>query len=585
MSADASGLALFQAVVEVDLSAAAERITALLAATRPAMLALPASCLGVGAVEREHGTAHLAEIARGTETALAGSFRTPAGETTFIIDASGRTLALGSDAAAAVAETPLGRLAVLTAEQLATPEAVRLAAFAGAEVAIAPVLTRRSRREREAVRAAAMARAAENALAVALVDAGGMRAPGLPRDGTSGATAWIAPGGRLVDETGGPGEALLAAEFDLEGLRQLRRSTANPLLQLRPPLYAPSYHRLAEPPPPTPTSAPPPFAICCLQSNIAVIEDPTEKDAIIRQNLARTADLVQEAVAGGAKVVVFPEFWLQGFAWGRSIEEWREVCITVPGPETAVLGRIAEEFGVYLAGAAFEVDPAWPGRWFTTAFLIRPSGEVAVRTRKLHSSNVLGQLPDSSPADFLSAYGTDGLFPVAETPLGRMAVTVSSDLSWPEIARGFRIAGAEIILHAGGSPHTPLGATANHIRQARARENGVIIASANYGRLLGSSHPEDMSRGYSQIVDWTGEELGRVEGQGEAYIRATIDLGPLRRARAAQPLALAPYARIWDGRAICPVDRWLDRPLADPAEATAVLPDVVVRLRESGILA
>jgi predicted amidohydrolase len=584
MSSTTPGLLLVQPVIEADVHAAVRSLTALIAPVRPASVALPASCLGVGALEREHGLGVLAEVARGIGALLAGSFRTPEGEAPFIIAADGRQLARGEGARPPVVETAIGRLAVLTEEYLGIPEAARVAALAGAEVVIAPVRTSRSRRDREAVRAAAIARAAENAVALALVDGAGYGAGVGPRDGLGGATAWIAPGGRKIDETGGPGEALLSVELDLVALRRLRRSTANPLLQLRPPLYAPSYHRLATPEAPPPADAPPPFAVCCLQANIAVINDPADKDAVLRQNLARTADLVLEAVAGGAKVVVFPEFWLQGFAWGRSIEEWRQVCITIPGPETAALGAIAAASGVYLAGAAFEVDPDWPGRWFTTAFLLSPAGEIALRARKLHSSNVLGQLPDCSPGDVLSAYGADGLFPVAETPYGRLAVTVSSDLAWPEVARGFRIAGAEIILHAGGSPHTPLGPIADDLRRARARENGVIIASANYGRLIGSSHPEDMSRGFSQIIDWTGEELGRVDGQGEAYIRATVDLGALRRARAARPLALAGYASLWDGRVICPTDRWLDRPLTDPVEATRVLPEVITRLTDAGVV-
>lgn len=584
MPSTTQGLLLAQSVIEADVHAAVRSLTALVAPVRPESVALPASCLGLSALEREHGLGLLADVARGVGALLAGSFRTPEGEAPFIVAGEGRLLAWGEDARPPVVETALGRLAVLTQEQLVTPEAARVAALAGAEVVVAPVRTSRSWRDREAIRAAAMARAAENAVALALVDGGGYGAEAGPRDGLGGVTAWIAPTGRTLDETGGPGEAVLSVELDLAALRRLRRSTANPFLQLRPPLYAPSYRRLARSDIPPPPDAPPPFAICCLQANIAVITDPADKEAVIRQNLARTADLVQEAVAGGAKVVVFPEFWLQGFAWGRSIEEWRQVCITIPGPETAALGAIAEASGVYLAGAAFEVDPAWPGRWFTTAFLISPAGEIALRARKLHSSNVLGQLPDCSPGDVLSAYGADDLFPVAKTPYGRLAVTVSSDLAWPEVARGFRIAGAEIILHAGGSPHTPLGPVADHVRRARARENGVIIASANYGRLLGSGHPEDMSRGFSQIIDWTGEELGRVDGQGEAYIRATIDLGALRRARAARPLALVCYADLWDGRVICPTDRWLDRPLTDPVEATRVLPEVIGRLQDAGVV-
>ncbi|MCL6646952.1 MAG: hypothetical protein K6U89_01285 [Chloroflexi bacterium] len=583
MSDEPARLLLLQARLWPTAAAASRRLQTLLASVQADLVVLPAACLGERPLAPAAGLRRLDPLARAPGALLAGSFTTPEGELPFLLAGDGSVLQAG--AAEQPALTPLGAVAVLTEQQLALPEAVRALALAGAELLLVPVRTSRSRRLGEAMRAAACARAFENCLAMALVDAGGY-APisPQPHDGSSGVTAWIAPSGRVLDATDGPGEASLAVSFDLAALRRQRRSPANPLLQLRPPLYAPSYHRLRMPELPL-EEAPPPVTLCCLQADIAVIETVAQKDAVVDRNLARTADLVAEAVVGGARVVVFPEFWLQGFVWGRSVAEWQAVCFQVPGPETAALGAIARRWGVYLAGAVFEVDPAWPGRWFTTALLVSPAGEVVLRARKLHSSNILGQLPDSSPGDILAAYGTADLFPVAPTPYGRLAVTASSDLSWPEVARGFRLAGAEILLQAAGSPHTPQATVADLLRQTRARENGMVIASANYGRLLGGRHPEAMSRGYSQVVDWTGEVLGRIEGQGEAYLRATIDLGPLRQARARQPLAaLARYASFWDDRTLCPVNRWLERPLTDLAEARAVLPEVIAALNAAGVL-
>jgi hypothetical protein len=173
------------------------------------------------------------------------------------------------------------------------------------------------------------------------------------------------------------------------------------------------------------------------------------------------------------------QFWLQGFVWERSVAEWQAVCFQVPGPETAALGAIAGRCGGVSRWRRVRSRPglAWP--LVHHGAPREPSRRGGAAARKFHSSNILGQLPDRSPGDVLAAYGTADLFRVTSTPYGRLAVTASSDLSWPEVARGFRLAGAEILLQAAGSLHTPQATVADLVCQARARENGMVIASAN----------------------------------------------------------------------------------------------------------
>ena len=60
------------------------------------------------------------------------------------------------------------------------------------------------------------------------------------------------------------------------------------------------------------------------------------------------------------------------------------------GYEVLSLDVVAKEQKVYIATAAFEQDPEWPEIWFTTGFIIGPSGDVELRYRKIHEHNVEG---------------------------------------------------------------------------------------------------------------------------------------------------------------------------------------------------
>ena len=75
--------------------------------------------------------------------------------------------------------------------------------------------------------------------------------------------------------------------------------------------------------------------------------------------LARTVDLLHEAAAGGAGIVVFPEVFVPGTPiWIDSRPIWDgdddwyallvDQAVVVPGPVTETLGAAARETGAYL---------------------------------------------------------------------------------------------------------------------------------------------------------------------------------------------------------------------------------------------
>lgn len=100
--------------------------------------------------------------------------------------------------------------------------------------------------------------------------------------------------------------------------------------------------------------------------------------------------------------------------------------------------------------------------------------------------------------------GDEGLFPVADTPLGRLAYVASEEILYPEVARSLATRGAEVIRHSSsavGSPRPTLNSIA---KSARAYENVCYVISSNTSAIHNSLVPQNSTQGHSQIVDSKG---------------------------------------------------------------------------------
>jgi predicted amidohydrolase len=133
--------------------------------------------------------------------------------------------------------------------------------------------------------------------------------------------------------------------------------------------------------------------------------------------------------------------------------------------------------------------------------------------------------------EYISVYGVDSLFPVANTPLGNLACLASEEILYPEIARCLALKGAEIFLHhtseVGALSPTPK----NIAKRARAIENMAYVISANSAGITGYSIPAQSTDGHSQIVQYEGMVLCEA-GFGESMVaNATIHLDALREHR------------------------------------------------------
>ena len=227
------------------------------------------------------------------------------------------------------------------------------------------------------------------------------------------------------------------------------------------------------------------------------------------------------------KLVVLPEYALTSFPMGESFEHWIEcACLAPDGPEYAALAEIAERRAVYLAINAYETDADFPGLYFQASVVFSDAGQLVLRYRRLVS--MFAPTPHDVWTRYREIHGEDGIFPVADTPLGRLACIASEEILYPEIARALALRGAEIFLHSTSEVGSPDLTPKDICKRARAIENLAMVISANSAGILDYPIPNQSTDGMSKIVDWQGKVLVEA-GYGESMVaNAEIDLAALR---------------------------------------------------------
>lgn len=224
----------------------------------------------------------------------------------------------------------------------------------------------------------------------------------------------------------------------------------------------------------------------------------------VAANLAAAGRWVERAAAAGARLVVFPECALTGYAFPDEAAA-RAAAIEVGGPEVARLAELARAHAAWIVTGALERAD---GRLFNAALLIGPDG-LALHYRKLH-------LPFLGCDRFVT-HG-DRPLSVATTPLGRIGLSICYDGSFPEAARVLKLRGAQLIVLPTNWPEA-----ANVSRRfqsiVRAFENHVNYVACNrVGSEGGFRFPGD-----SKIVDFSGRVLAQA-GDGEELLLAELDL-------------------------------------------------------------
>jgi predicted amidohydrolase len=265
------------------------------------------------------------------------------------------------------------------------------------------------------------------------------------------------------------------------------------------------------------------------------LPNPIERREM-RRNTDRILSMIDSAVAGSApflpvKLVVFPEFAHSAPVFETAKELIKKLAVEIPNEHTERLHQKAKEHNIYIqSGTMLEVDKKYKNALFNTTCLIAPEG-ILYKYRKVNP-----WIPfevHTSPHD-IEGY-EEPLFPVADTPIGKLGTAICYDWLFPEVLRQLAANGAEVLIRV-SAYMDPWNATApmdwwTIINRARAIENTAYVVAANQAASLKHYPPYSWSGG-SQIVDFEGRLLADASaGPGERIVVAPIDISALRHER------------------------------------------------------
>ena len=276
-----------------------------------------------------------------------------------------------------------------------------------------------------------------------------------------------------------------------------------------------------------------------LKYNAAVIQtdfpNPGSR-AEMKKSTARILELTTMACEGHrpflpVKLVVFPEFSHAAPVYQTRRELKSRLGVPIPNEHTEKVVQKARDLDLYVQmGSMLEIDEKYPGALFNTTCLVGPEGIVS-KYRKIYP-----WIPwevHTSPHD-IPDYEEE-LYPVADTPIGKIAAAICYDWLFPEILRQLALNGAEVLVRV-SAYMDPFGATEpmdwwTVVNRCRALENLAYVVAANQGASL-KNYPPFSWPGGSMIVDYDGRILSQATpGSGEKITVGPVDVDSLRQER------------------------------------------------------
>jgi len=247
--------------------------------------------------------------------------------------------------------------------------------------------------------------------------------------------------------------------------------------------------------------------------------------------------LIELAAARGARLVATPE---NTNYLGPHDEKVRR-AEPLDGPTVGRFAGLARRLGIHLLLGSFNERSDEPARCYNTSVLLGPGGEALAVYRKLHLFDVdvpggvrFAESATCKPGPLGGPADPDRGLAVADTPLGRLGLTICYDLRFAELYRRLADLGADVLTvpsaftMATGKDHW------EPLLRARAIENQCyVLAPAQHGRHDDGGLRE--SYGHAMIVDPWGLPVA-VASDGPGLALAEIDLERVARVRRAIPV-------------------------------------------------
>ena len=264
--------------------------------------------------------------------------------------------------------------------------------------------------------------------------------------------------------------------------------------------------------------------------SLAVLQMVSQAD--VEANLLAARGLLEQAAEQGAQLAVLPEnFAAMGH---RNLAALALAEGTGEGPILPWLARTAQDLGLWIVAGTLPLPPDGrpADRARASSLLIDAQGQRVARYDKLHLFDV--EVADSRGCYRESDdYAHGAQVVVADTPVGRLGLSVCYDLRFPELYTALRAAGAELISVPAAFTAVTGAAHWQILVRARAIETQCYVLAANQG----GSHPGGRETfGHSTIVDPWGRLLAE-QPLGEAVLLASRDPHAQLAIRQNMPLA------------------------------------------------
>ncbi|MEM7020561.1 MAG: carbon-nitrogen hydrolase family protein [Pseudomonadota bacterium] len=246
---------------------------------------------------------------------------------------------------------------------------------------------------------------------------------------------------------------------------------------------------------------------------------------VVEDNLATAARLIEQAASQNAVFCVLPEnFALMGQ------DEYTKVELREPdsqGPLQDFLAQQAAKHNIWVAGGTLPLIAEHPKKIRAACLLYNSQGERIARYDKMHMFDI--DVPDNPAEQYRESNtieaGQDIV--VADTPIGKLGMSICYDLRFPELYRAMVRQGVTCFIAPSAFTVRTGLAHWDLLLRARAVENLCYMLAPGQ---VGSHTNGRETFGNSMIVDpW-----GKVEAhlpKGEGVVCANIDTIHLQEVR------------------------------------------------------
>jgi predicted amidohydrolase len=262
-----------------------------------------------------------------------------------------------------------------------------------------------------------------------------------------------------------------------------------------------------------------------LKAALLQLRTPDTHDAA----LAQAAPLVRQAAEQGAELILTPE----GTNILQKDRERLFAALRSQDEDPVVLGLrdLARELGVWiLIGSVLVKRTDGDGRAANRSLLVGSDGAIRASYDKLHM--FVADLPTGESPRESDSYAPGEAAAVADTPWGRLGLSICYDIRFPGLYRRMAKAGAAMLAVPSAFTRPTGEAHWEVLLRARAIENGAFVLAPAQG---GDHADGRRTWGRSMVVDPWGKVIAQDFGDEPGVIMAELELEAVERARRALP--------------------------------------------------